>query len=63
MQAAILRQKYPSYWLPFLRAPYSLIYALGPFFGVPRDLIKCAGACHIQLLPNCLSGVCGTFLS
>ena len=42
MQAAILRQKFPSYWLPFLRAPYSFIYAVGPYFGVPRDLVKCA---------------------
>ena len=41
-QADILRQKYPSYWLPFLKAPYAFIYAVGPYFGVPRDLIKCA---------------------
>ena len=47
VQAAILKQKYPSYWLPFLKAPYSLIYAVGPYFGLPRDLIKCA------LPPNC----------
>lgn len=50
MQADILRQKYPSYWLPFLRAPYQLIYALGPFFGVPRDLVKCARTCRMSCL-------------
>ena len=52
-QAAILRQRYPSYWLPFLKAPYSLIYALGPYFGLPRDLIKCAAYCRLRLPPAC----------
>ena len=55
MQAAILRQKYPSYWLPFLKAPYSLIYAVGPYFGLPRDLIKCA-LLSLHGLPRLLVG-------